>query len=504
MADDSTAGKAASLVCPCDELRAYVLQAVRDGLTFHDFEQGLFSRVLSLGRSATELFLQQQGTGDLGPSLDLPDGRRLRRLGQLHDRPLTGVFGSFTLWHICYGSREGQKIDFVPLDNRLQLPSDKPSYLPQDFNALLSTEQPFAQVATALERILPIEQHVDSLERQGRHMAEHVEPYRDAQPTPAAEEGPILVRSADAKGVPRRTAADAPPIKSHDHKRGPKTGRKKQAIVGAVYSVEPLVRTPEEVVAALFREPSAAKPKAKRPRPCNKRVMARLNEYTDKQGLEHDGREEVFAWLHEQLEQRNPWGARVVVNLFDGGERLQEAKASATVPGRQVDVLDLLHVTPRPWEVAGLFESRDSPQAQEQVRSWLPGVLRGQGEGVVAHMRQKGQEKGLKGNAKQELAKACNCLEKRLPQMRYDEYLKEGYPIAGGVIEGACRHYVKDRMERTGMSWKQAGAQAMLELRSVALNGDWEEFQDFYRLRQAEHLYPQRQLLDTVAWPLAV
>jgi hypothetical protein len=87
--------------------------------------------------------------------------------------------------------------------------------------------------------------------------------------------------------------------------------------------------------------------------------------------------------------------------------------------------------------------------------------------------------------------------------MRYDEYLKKGYPIASGVIEGACRHYVKDRMERTGMSWTQDGAQAMLELRAQSLNGDWEEFQEFYRQRQSGQLYPHRELLSTVAWPLA-
>src|SRR5262245_49682327 len=61
-----------------------------------------------------------------------------------------------------------------------------------------------------------------------------------------------------------------------------------------------------------------------------------------------------------------------------------------------------------------------------------------------------------------------------------------------------------DRMQRTGMSWKQPGAQAMLALRRVALNGDWDDFQDFYRRREGEALYPNRQLLEEVSWPLAV
>jgi hypothetical protein len=504
MAHDTSADKVPSLDGCCQQLKDFIFDSARLGLSFHDFEQALWAKVLRLGHLATQEFLDQQGSGDLGPELTLPDGQQLRRLEHTHPRDFTGVFGTFTLPRTCYGAREGQKIDFVPLDNRLQLPPGKFSYLLQDFNGLLLTDQPFAQVAAALERILDLKQHVDSLERQSQHMAEHAEPYRDARPAPPApEEGPILVRSADAKGVPMRRPADAPSIKSHDHKRGPKTGRKKQAIVGAVYSVAPLPRTAEDIVEMLFCEPEARTSRPKRPTPCHKRVMARLNEYTDEQGVEHDGMAEVFTWMAGQLEERNPRHDKVVVNLFDGDKRLPRAKAQHVAGGRQVDILDLLHVTPKLWAAAAQLAPRESPQAEQQVRAWVLQVLKGKTKAVLQDMRQQGEKHGLKGTRKKELAKACNFLDKRRGQMRYHRYLKAGYPIASGVIEGACRHYVKDRMERTGMSWKQPGAQAMLELRSVALNGDWDEFQSFYRQRQCAALYPHRQLLEEVSWPLA-
>jgi len=505
MTHDDAADKALALAACLDDLRAFVQDAARRGATFHDFEQGLWQHLLRAGHAATAAFLDAQGTGDLGEAVPLPDGQEVRRLPQPHPRPLTCVFGTFTLWRACYGTREGPKVALVPPDNRLDLPAGKFSYLLQDFNGLLTTEGPFAQVAAALERILSLRQHVDSLERQAQHLAAHVEPYRDAQPPPPADaEGPILVRSADAKGVPMRCAADAPPIKSHDHKRGPKSGRTKQALVGAVYSVAPLVRTPDEVVALLFREPDAeAAPRPKRPKPCHKRVMARLNEYTDPQGVAHDGLAEVFAWMAAQLRDRNPSAAKVVVNLFDGDERLPAAKQADAVPGPQVDVLDLRHVTPKLWAAAGLFAARSSPEAEAQVRAWLLKVLRGQVAAVLRDIKQKGQVAGLKGAKQKALHKVCGYLHKRRKQMRYHEYLRAGYPIASGVIEGACRHYVKDRMERTGMSWRQQGAQAMLQLRSVALDGDWDDFQDFYRRREADALYPHRSLLEEITWPLA-
>jgi hypothetical protein len=331
-------------------------------------------------------------------------------------------------------------------------------------------------------------------------MAESVETYRDAQPTPASTEEPLLVRSADAKGVVLRRPADAASIQSHVHKRGPKTGRMKQAIVGAVYTVALLPRLAEDIVAALFRKPGEPLPsRPQRPRPCNKRVMARLNEHTDKEGIKHDGMAEVFDWLHEETFERNPFGIKVVVNLFDGDERLWDSLYALREQG-DVDILDLLHVTPRLWTVAGLLASLASVEAEQQVRTWLLQVLQGKVAAVLADMRQQGQQAGLKAPAQKELERACGYLEKRQEQMRYDEYLAAGYPIASGVIEGACRHYVKDRMERTGMSWVPEGAQAMLELRAQSLNGDWDEFQDFYRLDQTEQLHPHRQLLETLVW----
>jgi hypothetical protein len=79
--------------------------------------------------------------------------------------------------------------------------------------------------------------------------------------------------------------------------------------------------------------------------------------------------------------------------------------------------------------------------------------------------------------------------------MRYDVYLQQGYPIASGVIEGACRHLIKDRMERAGMHWTVGGAQAMLDVRSVWIGGQWEAFHEQRIERATQRLYPHRQLV---------
>ena len=73
--------------------------------------------------------------------------------------------------------------------------------------------------------------------------------------------------------------------------------------------------------------------------------------------------------------------------------------------------------------------------------------------------------------------------------MKYDEYLAKGYPIGSGVIEGACRSFVKDRMELAGMRWSEIGAEKMLELRSKKVNGKWDNFWQYFVTEEKQRLY---------------
>jgi len=115
-----------------EEIKEYVMSAACEGRPAHEVELGLWRRVLDVGHQALGLFFCLQGTGDVGETFTLSDGRETRRLEDLHERTYQSVFGRFTLKRAVYGSREGQKIDCVPLDTRLQLPESEFSYLLQD------------------------------------------------------------------------------------------------------------------------------------------------------------------------------------------------------------------------------------------------------------------------------------------------------------------------------------------------------------------------------------
>jgi hypothetical protein len=483
-------------------LQAGIEDAAQQGQPIHEVERTIWKQVLQLGKFFLSSFLALAGDGDLGPTLQADDGPPWQRLPEPHQRRYVSLFGTFELSRVVYGSREGQKIDFVPLDNRLQLPAGTYSYVLQDWAQGLCVESAFGQAQTTLERLLGLKLSVDSLEHLNAQMAERVEAYRADRPAPAAEsEGEVIVASADGKGIVMRRSADEPAPAAHRTK-GEKASQKQMATVASVYTVDRHGRTAEEVVAALFRDVRDGPP-PRRPQPQNKHVWASLagrggGDATSSIDLVHE------EMLNELVERNRCGGAwlRPLVYLYDGQESLWAAR-QRHLPQAGVEILDVLHVTPRLWQAAHLFHPERSAAAEAFVRQRCLRVLRGEVAGVVQGLRKMGTERGLTGNRKRKLAELCTYLEKNRERMRYDAYLAAGYPIASGVIEGACRHLVKDRMERAGMHWTPAGAQAMLEVRSVHVDGDWEAYQAYRIERETAKLYPHRYLVEGSLYAMA-
>jgi hypothetical protein len=504
LAHELEAHKAHDLFPGVHDLQAYVQEAAALGTPAHEVERGIWRRILALGHTALGQFFDLQGTGDLGPTLELPDDRTVPRLDEVHTRNYRSIFGDFSLPRTVYGTREGQKIEVVPLDSRLQLPASDYSYLLQEWDMTLGCESSFGRVATTLEAVLGLKQSVDSLERMSRQMAELVPPFRDSRPRPADdEEGAVVVTQADGKGVVIRRTADEPKIQGH-RRKGQKAQKKRMAIVGTIYTIDRARRTADDVIASLFRDPKASRPELQavpRPEPLHKHVWASLS--YEQEGREVCGTEEVFSWLSAELALRNPDQGKETVHLMDGQESLWGAAAEYLPRANVVEELDLLHVTPRVWEAAHLFCKEGSDEATAFVRERLKRILEGEVSGVVRGWRAMGTRRHLGATRRKRLETICGYFQKNAARMRYDEYLAKGYPIASGVIEGACRHYVKDRMERAGMHWTLVGAQAMLDVRSEFLNGDWTGFHT-YRIRgETERLYPHREQLEEIPWPVA-
>jgi hypothetical protein len=471
-----------------DEMVSLVRKAAKDGRPIDQVERSLWDSLLRLGHSLLSSYVEGVGSGDIGDTL-VHEGRELRRLESPHDRRYVSVFGELTISRRVYGTRETQKHEVVPTDALLELPDSEFSYVLQDWDQSFCVEDSYAESRRKVEKILGIGQSVRSLEQLSVSMAESVSAFQESAPKPpASEEGSILVLTADGKGVPmRREAGQDPPAIRGRRKKGEKANKKRMACVGGVYTIDPFVRTPEDVVDEVLRD--ARKPD--RPPPCHKQLRAELTRVID--GVEVNAKERIFGWFGEQVKLRNPRGRKKVVCVMDG-ERALWKKLQASVPGA-VCILDLFHVLERLWQAAHCFHRESSDEAKEFVTHRLLRLLRGEVGYVIGGLKQMATKRPLRGSRRQQLSAVIGYLERNRRFMHYDEYLAAGYPIGSGVAEGACRHLVKDRMERTGMRWRLPGAQAMLNLRSVYLNGDWDAFQKHRIEEQRRSLYPYRALV---------
>jgi len=467
----------------------YVQHAADRQQPIHQVEETVFRSLLVMGRWLLQAFLDKAGTGDVGPILTVAGGspsdpgQELPRLDQPHERPYLSIFGEIPIERTCYGHN---RVEAAPLDAQLHLPQRQYSYLLQQWLGSFVVDDAHAEAIRKLGTIFGLEITVRASEDLNREQASDVEVFQDRLPVPdAADEGPLLVVTADCKGVPlvrkalppeEATDTPLPAMAKQRRSKGEKANKKKMAAVGAVYTIEPFVRTADDVIEEVMRK----KARERRPRPQNKRVRAEL--LVGKVGL--------FLWLADEVIRRNPQGSKPVIFLSDGERALQD-RQSEYLPENTVCILDLFHVMERMWKVAWCFfdERTQKHEAHQWVEERLKRLLEGKVDSVIRGMRYQATQRGLKGQKRKTVREAAEYFERNRDRMKYDEYLAAGYPIGSGVVEGACRHLVKDRMERTGMRWLPSGAQAMLDLRATYLNGEWNAFWNFHVEQEDQRLY---------------
>ena len=274
---------------------------------------------------------------------------------------------------------------------------------------------------------------------------------------------------------------------------GEKKYSKRMATVAAVYTTAPWVRSPEEFLQDLMPPQPPAQvgnkpaPRPVRPRPEAKRVWA---------SLEREAWE-VVADATLEAEHRDPEHVRPWVVLVDGAEtELANARAAAAARGVDVTVIvDIIHVVEYVWKAAHAFHRAASPELACWAWTRVQRVLEGKARTVASSMRRAATVAGLSPEARKPVDTCAGYLRKYAPYLQYDRYLAAGYPIATGVVEGACRHLVRDRMELTGARWRLAGAEAVLKLRALRASGDFDAYWDFHEAREYERNHA-RQYAD--------
>lgn len=459
----------------------FVRGAGEDGLRIDEAERGLFERLLDLGWTLLQAFVAAQGDGDAGETLPTED-HEVRRLEEPRTRRYLSIFGELTLTRFVYAEREGQKVERAPFDERLGLPASEFSYLLEDWLQRMCVKDSFAEAVTSLRTLLNLAPSARAAEAMNQRLAEPAEAFRQARGAPPPEEeAEILVVTADGKGVPMRRPVEERARSGPRRGKGEKANKKQMAYVGAAYTIDPFVRSADDVIDEVLRRARAAK----RPAPCHKEVWAEMTRSAEEESS--PGKDRLFAQMAINCQERDPQRRRPLVCLMDGEAGLWDAQRE-WLP-RATGILDLFHVLERLWAVAYCFHPEQSPQAQEFVAHRLRMLLEGKVGYVIGGLRRLRDQHDLRGEKRRTIEAAVRYYENNRDHMRYDEYLAAGYPIGSGVAEGACRHLVKDRLERTGMRWTVDGAQAMLHLRAIYLNGDWQQFVEYRIETEQEALY---------------
>ena len=207
--------------------------------------------------------------------------------------------------------------------------------------------------------------------------------------------------------------------------------------------------------------------------------------------MEHDPAE-VIAAAFSQAEARDRQHQRTWVVLVDGAEhQLGLIRAEAARRGTAVHVvIDLIHVLEYIWKAAWCLHPAADPAAEDWVAVKALAVLAGDSARAAADPAAEADAAGL---ARDQRAGADACvryLAGKDEYPRYDQALAAGWPVATGVIEGACRHLTGDRLDITGARWGLQGAEAVLTLRAVISNGDFNEYWRFHLAREHQRLYP--------------
>jgi len=392
-------------------------------------------------------------------------------------RALTTLFGEVKVNRISY-SAVGKK-NFFPVDKQLNLAKRKFSDGVQYRVAVEASKGSFDNVVEAINSTTSASIAKRQSLQIAQDTAKDFDAYYDQNRYIKEEDtSDLLIISGDGKGIVMRPNSLRECTKKAAKKsnklgsrlsQGEKKNRKRMAQVATVYSVVPHIRTAESIMQSATKEDE--KVAHLRPVARKKRVWA---------SVEKDAKSVIKESFLEAL-QRDPTKKRKWVVVVDGhphqikaiNDVIQELDVKATI------VMDFIHVLEYLWSSAWCFFEKGSQDVEKWIAKQSLKILKGQANQVAKGIRIKATKKKLKNRLG--VDKCADYLLKNKSRLAYDKALEQGFPIASGVIEGACRHLICDRLDVTGARWGLEGAEAILKLRSIRSSGDLDSYWKFHK-----------------------
>jgi hypothetical protein len=462
------------------ELLHYVVGEAGGGdeRTFKEFEKGLIPRVFELARLLVCLFLcvrEQQVTEGLGSHVEIGGKRYHRRPPQPRNlNTWFGVVRYFRTYLRGPGTKEG-RTGMHPLDVKLGLTADRLSMNVLSVAARLATMLSFAQTYAVLQWFMlqppsteVVEQAVLGL---GRHTAEWF------QKAPAPEgDGEVLVVMIDGKASPTATEQELERRRGKRHKRTAPSarhrGRDRRKAYGKKARRKKGDKSKNGRVATLVVMYTLKREGEKLLGPINRWVYASFAP-----------KRHAFQVARREANKRGftvASGKRIQL-VTDGDDDLAAYKKEYFPEA--LHTLDIMHALEYVWEAGGCLY----PEGSDELKAWMEAqrehFYRGRVESVLGELKRRLLEVPMTGpgnkGRRERLTTAIEYLGKRVEMMNYSELIAADLEIGSGAVEGAIKHVIAARFDKGGMRWIRERAEALLQLRCIEINGDWERFIDF-------------------------
>lgn len=463
------------------EMEAYLCSPDALGLEHGDVEGWIDREGIELMRSLLDAHFAVRANGEQRVTVVGEDGVTRDEV-RSSERKLESRFGTVTVARLSYNAAGVPGLR--PLDALANLPPALFSHGVQKMVAKEVAQSSFDEVTSRIRDYTGAEIAKRQVEELASQAARDFDAFYATRAVEAEKTDDPLVLTTDGKGIvmlqehlregTRRRAEQSQNKLLTRLNPGEKSNRKRMAQVASVYTAPPFPREATDIVHTLRDGKEVEK---RRPRPVNKRIWASVEKHPRM----------LIRTMFEEALRRDPERRRRWVVLVDGDPRqLAAIRAEAKRIGAEVTILlDFIHVLERIWDAARALFGGSTPEAETWVADRLLALLEGASGGEVARrIRWWAQQRNssLDAARRKAITKACGYLANRTRTrlMHYSEALRDGLPIATGVIEGACRYLVEDRMGRTGARWSLDGAETVLRLRALWASGDLEKYWRFH------------------------
>lgn len=447
---------------------------------FKSFEERLRELLWAMGRVVVMLFLAYRH--ERSPAAERVErGGRAFRPAPAQPRNLNTMFGVVRYWRTYL--REVAKKDrhgFHPLDEELGLTGDRISFNLLVVAARLALKLSFAEARSTLGLFVPSPPSTEVIERTVLGLGRYTAAYFESAPAPAGD-GDVLVIQIDSKGAPTATESEL------ERRRGPRKKKPKRC----------RRHRGKQSRGRYGKKPRRTKgDKSKNAKMATMVVMYTLRKGKD--GKRHGPlnvwryasfapKRHAFAIALREATKRGfgPKSGKLVQLLTDGDNDLAYY-AKEFLP-HALHGIDVMHVVEKLWTAGESLYREGTKECIAWVEARKDELYKGEARDIVAHLKRRLDQTprtgpGNKGKRKR-LEDVMVYIDKRLENLRYDKLLAEDLDLGTGAVEGAIKNIIGKRCDHGGMRWIKERVEAIVQLRCIEANGDFERFAEFVHHR---------------------